>query len=154
MCFLFICKFLSFDTCNIALFTCDESSCGPNADCVLDSNQRPQCHCRPGYSGNGYLCQPEMGASVEVNCRTNPAQCDENAECLHDDTIGSYVCNCRDGYVGSGVYCVQDPTKCQYQCGAAATCRFNQTIGGYNCECNVGYTGDGYICAPIGVFDQ
>ncbi|XP_041987449.1 nidogen [Aricia agestis] len=81
--------------------TCDiTNDCNPYAVCTLVESAY-QCVCREGYTGDGYVCNPE------ISCRTNHYLCDQHASCLK--TSDGYECECNTGYNGNGSHCELNP---------------------------------------------
>lgn len=40
---------------------CNDMNCDTNAVCQYPQDGLPQCVCREGYTGDGYVCQKESG---------------------------------------------------------------------------------------------
>ncbi|KAL9953748.1 hypothetical protein ACROYT_G041211 [Oculina patagonica] len=79
----------------------DECVSGAN-DCSADavcSNTvgSYSCSCKPGYSGDGMICE-----DVD-ECSTSTHDCSADAVC--NNTKGSYSCSCEPGYSGDGRNC-------------------------------------------------
>ena len=70
----------------------DDSSCHHNGYCHLG-----QCHCQPGYQGDGATACNDVDECLL-------GYCDVNAHCQNSD--GGYNCSCNDGYEGNGQSCV------------------------------------------------
>ena len=94
------------------LFSIDIDECAGNSS-VCDLNAKCnntigsyECHCLPGFTGNGSLCQGKNAGIIEGNfllfcvdideCAGNSSLCNPNAECYN--IIGSYICYCHSGY--------------------------------------------------------
>lgn len=148
--------------------------CDVHATCK-NTNGSYECHCREGFTGNGFKCVP---ANQSQNCRINPQICHTNAGCQPDGT-----CRCLRGFEGDGVkkcditpdtdvsgYDVEitttnkptistenpfisttsDYRKCsdtdRTACHVLATCDLDNN----ECVCRQGFMGDGYIsCTRI-----
>ncbi|XP_068632401.1 nidogen [Battus philenor] len=83
--------------------TCDVAhDCSVDAICTL-VDQSYQCVCRDGFTGDGYVCNPEQ------SCRNNPYMCDVHAACIK--TSDGYECECNTGYSGNGSNCVLNPKQ-------------------------------------------
>lgn len=71
---------------------CNElNNCHVNAACALDeSSSRHVCICRPGFSGNGFHCEPSVIGCNVIN------SCHRDAQCLYDPDSKGYRCKCRE----------------------------------------------------------
>lgn len=67
------------------------NNCHVNAACVADeTNGRHVCICRPGFSGNGFHCEPSViGCNVINNCH-------RDAQCVYDEEAIGYRCKCKE----------------------------------------------------------
>ncbi len=124
------------DTCTTGGAGCDSA-----ATCSYGAEALAQCTCKPGYSGDGKICN-----DVD-ECASNPSPCDANALC--SNLPGSYNCACNSGYAGDGVSC-SDVNECLVNnggCSSMAACK--NLPGSLSCTCIAGYQGDGKTCADI-----
>ena len=103
--------------------------CSDTAYC--SNAQEPySCACRPGYSGNGYIC-----TNID-ECIAGSHICDQNANCI--DTVGHYNCKCNTGYSGDGFNCANIDECELLTCPSYSSCV--DSPGSYNCACNPGLT--------------
>lgn len=72
--------------------------CEKNAYLTYANCYSPDCVCKPGYHGNGFLNCTDVD-----ECHQEHNLCHKNAECIN--TEGSYQCICRNGYQGNGTVC-------------------------------------------------
>ena len=116
----------------------DQRNCSKNALCSKETGS-PQCVCKHGYVGDGYVCDPV--------CDVTAANCSAAARCV--SASGSYACLCADGYLGEGDNCT-DVNECQS--GADNNCSVDKvcinTGGGFECTCKNGFVADGHSCYP------
>lgn len=62
------------------------------ASCEYSLQERGfRCQCIDGYKGDGSWCQPIRP------CNEDPRQCDPNAVCEPNPSLGTYACHCRKG---------------------------------------------------------
>lgn len=105
--------------------------CSPNAYCAVDANGDGTCTCRPGFTGNGTVCNA-TGAGA---CATNPCQ---NAGDCTDGANGAYTCACQPGYRGThcqiATVCTPNPCVNEGVCQATSATT-------YMCMCKPGYSG-------------
>ncbi|XP_072043968.1 uncharacterized protein [Amphiura filiformis] len=67
----------------------DIDTCDVNAECH-DQDDGYQCTCKPGFIGNGLLCE-DIDECTQFPCM-NDGTC--------EDGFGSYICRCASGYTG------------------------------------------------------
>ena len=79
------------------LDVCTADTCGKNAVCLPDEQQRPKCSCPPGTVPDPL---PEVKCSVQNGCASNP--CHPTAKCSPTST-GGYTCTCNQGQVGDPI---------------------------------------------------
>ena len=99
---------------------CAQNPCHFNATCT-DTVGSYECHCDPGFSGNGKNCSSKFEMKrcseplghiefiymyifhfLDINeCLT--ISCHPNATCV--DSVGSYSCRCNLGFTGNGSAC-------------------------------------------------
>ena len=72
--------------------------CENNAYLTYANCYSPDCVCKPGYHGNGFLNCTDVD-----ECHQEHNLCHKNADCIN--TEGSYQCVCRNGYQGNGTVC-------------------------------------------------
>ncbi|CAH3183392.1 unnamed protein product, partial [Porites lobata] len=116
---------------NINLDECKDKThqCDVNANCTNIPGSY-NCTCRPGYTGNGSICN-------EIDeCKDGSHDCHINAICTN--IPGSYNCTCRPGYQGNGSICkdIDECEKGSHDCHKNANC--TNTAGSYNCTCRPG----------------
>ncbi len=126
------------DDCALGLDTCSD-----NADCVDLPFRAFECACRPGFSGDGQVCD-----NVD-ECADDLDDCSEFALC--EDSVGAFSCRCPDGFDGAGT--VDDPCVDIDECAADDVCDDNadctNSVGAFACECRAGFVGDGAGCADV-----
>lgn len=81
--------------------------CHEHAECINRIGGY-DCHCMPGYEGNGFECEESSDRSDHLHARpprppyfvpTRCGDCNENAHCQND------VCVCNSGFQGNGHDC-------------------------------------------------
>ena len=72
--------------------------CVSNAYLAYSETSSPDCVCKTGYHGDGFLNCTDVDECAQAH-----KLCDKYADCIN--TEGSYQCACRDGYQGDGVSC-------------------------------------------------
>lgn len=75
--------------------TCAQTQCDPHATCGMDGNQRPQCVCSVGYTGNGTTCTP-------VSCPTLQAPLHGSVSRTQGTYLQDATYACESGYDLSG----------------------------------------------------
>ncbi|XP_028302102.1 stabilin-1 [Gouania willdenowi] len=129
------------DRCHINIGSIPEECkwCHAQADCVAGVG----CQCRPGFEGNGTVCDPVPPPDL---CADYNGGCDQNAVC--NQTGSTVNCTCLLEYQGDGYAC-QPINRCVEEanggCSDFAECQFT----GPNeraCECLPGYVGNGVQC--------
>ncbi|XP_072043967.1 uncharacterized protein [Amphiura filiformis] len=106
----------------------DIDTCDVNAECH-DQDDGYQCTCKPGFIGNGLLCE-----DID-ECTSSP--CMNDGTCETD--VNSYSCRCATGYTGDT--CQIDIDECtSFSCMNGGTCEDGSDS--YICRCASGYTGD------------
>ncbi len=83
-----------------SVFTCEKAltvavakpikPCGDNAVCTIVNNE-PSCTCKPGFFGNGKVCNKDI-------CNADPNPCGTGATCTSKDGIPT--CTCPKGKTG------------------------------------------------------
>ena len=73
-------------------------ACAKNAYLTCGNYSLPDCVCKSGYQGNGFLNCTDVD-----ECANAHSLCHKYADCIN--TEGSFECSCRVGYVGDGVLC-------------------------------------------------
>ncbi|XP_074601049.1 nidogen-like [Brevipalpus obovatus] len=118
-------------------------NCHENAVCRQIDGQGYKCKCKPGYRGDGKICQSARQPCNVLN------SCDRHAFCGYTPVKRGYRCYCKDGYSGDGYRC-EPSFSCQHlpsQCHPDAECVFSNS-NSYHCQCKPGFAGDGYDCLP------
>lgn len=72
--------------------------CANNAFLAYQNHSLPDCVCKPGYHGDGFLNCTDVDECANAH---NP--CHKYADCIN--TRGSFRCFCRAGYQKGGVLC-------------------------------------------------
>ncbi|KAH8320608.1 hypothetical protein KR067_005779 [Drosophila pandora] len=108
---------------NGELIPCDvDANCHINATCNWYEHElRHICTCSPGFSGDGYTCEP-----IDDSCAIRPEICDSHATCEYNEQLGKSECQCNRGYEGDG-----------FRCQLAAECEANEHCG-ENAFCDAG----------------
>lgn len=97
------------ETCNPINLCLNSSTCHVNATCHYTGPATHECHCKEGYAGNGFECEPICSAGCE-----NGGQC-----------IGPEECACPSGF--QGPQCQDDIDECAlgqnvHKCSSESTC--------------------------------
>ena len=75
---------------------CERQECSDDATCSEDDPH--ECSCKPGFSGDGLVCD-------NINeCDDGSHNCSIHATC--NDNKGSYLCQCKEWFSGDGLSCV------------------------------------------------
>lgn len=149
---------------NDDLVYCDvDDNCHIDARCSwYEHEYRHICVCNPGYSGDGYRCDPiedscaivstRCGGSGNVNTLftlftlQKPEICDEHATCNYNEALGKSVCDCEHGYNGDGHHCQLSP-----ECVTEGDCGENAFCDSGVCQCQEDFYRDGADrCVPNG----
>uniref|UniRef100_A0A8C3QQ22 Stabilin 1 n=1 Tax=Cyanoderma ruficeps TaxID=181631 RepID=A0A8C3QQ22_9PASS len=100
----------------------DNGGCARHAQCS-QTGVNVSCACSPGYSGDGYICEP-----IDRCADGRNGDCSEHALCISTGP-NERRCQCKQGYVGDGVQCLEEavpPTdRCLQdngQCHREAVC--------------------------------
>nr|XP_012216142.1 PREDICTED: nidogen-2 isoform X2 [Linepithema humile] len=112
--------------------------CHPYAQCIyVSSTSYYECHCNPGYEGDGMEC------TKTDECNDN-SDCEENERCTYHPMSSRYECTCNPGFSIVDDRCVlSDCSTNPSQCHTNAQCVSTGGDGGYKCVCISGYHGDG-----------
>ncbi|XP_043266975.1 nidogen isoform X2 [Venturia canescens] len=123
----------SYET-TVSTGACNEVSlCHPYAQCVYITRTGDyECHCNPGYEGDGIDCVKSEVSCLDVDI------CDPNASCRPVDTGAKCVCD--SGYEGDGTICNPiDECRDATECDENERCAYNPTRARYECACNPGF---------------
>ncbi|KAF4527641.1 hypothetical protein B566_EDAN010865, partial [Ephemera danica] len=85
---------------------CDDGrngGCTPNSACI---NTEGSFRCGP--CSRGFVGNQTMGCHNHPGICPDGTQCDENAECVRNYGLNSFVCRCKVGFAGDGKVCGQD----------------------------------------------
>lgn len=121
--------------------------CSPDADCI-DTPGFYECACKPGYEGDGKVCE-----DVD-ECQSLLDDCDPNAICTN--APGAFSCACPAGFGGDGKTCT--PLYSSVAAGPFHACAVRQdgTIWcwGHNSSGQAGTgTTDNYFVRPVSIGD-
>ncbi|KAF8823024.1 subtilisin SUB7, partial [Cardiosporidium cionae] len=123
--------------------TCEEKNpCDTNAVCT-DGSSGSQCHCKPGFNGNGGQCQ-----DID-ECNYHP--CGKVSTC--HNKVGSFECRCIAGFKRVNDFC-EDINECSSAAACPLEARCANFAGTHDCFCPSGHfwnakEGKDGRCAPL-----
>ncbi|XP_023331515.1 nidogen-2 isoform X4 [Eurytemora carolleeae] len=135
-----------------------DEDCGGNADCVYETQGLMYtCLCKPGYSGDGYICASDIPAfDTDEPTRRRPDVPVSLEPVVHHATLEPEciygVCTCTAGYIFNGEHCIEEKLRQKTTCTADIDCmenqqcRFNRLEGRRVCACKPGYREDRELC--------
>ncbi|XP_022245556.1 fibrillin-1-like, partial [Limulus polyphemus] len=145
---------------------CDESPCGPNAECTV-YNHKPECFCPKNglFTGNPYDkqkgcfkvdCLHDLDCAADHYCLNFKCKspCNNTVNCGPQGTCvvrnHQAMCRCQTGYENNNQLTCIDKNECQLNpCHSTAICE--NVPGSYICKCPVGLVGNPKI--PPGCHD-